>query len=133
TGSRNWLCYTLNMKGLYIEGQTLAEKALQEDPARLNLTSACLGLAYAKTDQREKALDVIAKVKEGAKERYVMAYWIVAQYGAFGDKDAAFAELETAFQNHDWFLNRLKIDPFMDPLRGDPRFDEMVKRLGLPN
>jgi tetratricopeptide (TPR) repeat protein len=99
---------------------------------RLNLTSACLGVAYAKTGQREKALDVIQRVKQGAKTRYVMTYWIAIQYAALGDKDAAFAELEKSFENRDWFLNRMKVDPFMDPLRGDPRFDAMVERLNLP-
>jgi hypothetical protein len=32
----------------------------------------------------------------------------------------------------DWFLQRIKVDPFMDPLRDDPRYDELVKRLNLP-
>jgi hypothetical protein len=42
-----------------------------------------------------------------------------------GDKDAALGELEKAYQEHDWFMSRLKVDPFMDPLRDDPRFKEM--------
>jgi hypothetical protein len=33
---------------------------------------------------------------------------------------------------HDWFITRLKVDPFMDPLRGDPRFNDLVKRISLP-
>jgi hypothetical protein len=75
---------------------------------------------------------MIAKVKEQAKEGYVMTYWTSIHYAALGDKNAAFAELEKSFQNRDWFLPRIKVDPFMDPLRGDPRFDAMVKRLNLP-
>ena len=51
---------------------------------------------------------------------------------ALGEKDAAFAELEKAYQAHDWFLQRLKVDPFMDSLRNDPRFADLVKRVGLP-
>ena len=53
-------------------------------------------------------------------------------YVALGDKDAAFAELEKALQAHDWFMSRLMFDPFMDPLRDDPRFNDLVKRVGLP-
>ncbi len=49
-----------------------------------------------------------------------------------GDKDAALGELEKAYQEHDWFMSRLKVDPFMDPLRDDPQFKEMLKRLNLP-
>lgn len=51
---------------------------------------------------------------------------------ALGDKDQAFAELEKSYRNRDWFRQRLKVDPFMDSLRDDPRFAEMVKRIGLP-
>jgi hypothetical protein len=61
-----------------------------------------------------------------------MNYWVAVIYAALGDKDQAFAELEKAYQNHDWFLQRIKVDPYMDPLRADPRFDEMVKRLNFP-
>lgn len=53
-------------------------------------------------------------------------------HAAMGDKEAAFTELEKAFQNRDWFLPRLKVDPFMDPIRDDPRFEVMVNRLNLP-
>ena len=49
------------------------------------------------------------------------------------DKDSAFKELDESFKKHDWFFNRLKVDPFMDPLRGDPRFDAMVNDLTCRN
>jgi serine/threonine-protein kinase len=89
-------------------------------------------VAYARTGQQQKALQLVASVNQAKKSRYVMSYWLAVVHAALGDKDAAFAELETAFQNRDWFLPRLKVDPFMDPLRDDPRFDAMVKRLNLP-
>ncbi len=60
------------------------------------------------------------------------AYWIAGIYAALGDKDKAFAELEKAYQARDWFLPRLKVDPFMDGLRDDPRFKAMLKSLNLP-
>ena len=61
-----------------------------------------------------------------------MNYLVATGDGALGDKDAAFAELEKAYQNHDWFLQRIKVDPSVDPLRDDPRFDAIVKRLNFP-
>jgi hypothetical protein len=61
-----------------------------------------------------------------------MNYWVAASYAALGEKDAAFAELEKAYRAHDWFLQRIKTDPFLDPLRDDPRFKDLVRRIGLP-
>jgi predicted Ser/Thr protein kinase len=49
-----------------------------------------------------------------------------------GDKDTGLGELEKAYSEHEWFMSRLKVDPFMDPLRDDPRFKEMLKCLNLP-
>ena len=74
---------------------------------------------------------VIKKWKETEKTYYIPNYWVAATYAALGEKDAAFAELEKAYQAHDWFLQRIKTDPFLDPLRGDPRFKELVHRIGL--
>ncbi|MEP6788000.1 MAG: hypothetical protein ABJB40_06180 [Acidobacteriota bacterium] len=127
-GGKNWLCHTYDLKGMYAESLAIAEKSLDSDMPFL----ADAGYAYAKTGQREKALQVIERWKEGEKRKYVMNYWVAVTYAALGDRDGAFAELEKAYQAHDWFLQRLKVDPFMDPLRDDPRFVTMVKRLNLP-
>jgi hypothetical protein len=61
-----------------------------------------------------------------------MSYWIAVVYAALGDTEAAFAELEKSYQQREWFFPRLKTDPFMDPLRSDPRFADLLKRTGLP-
>lgn len=128
-GARSWLGDTLNAKGMYAETLAMAEKTLQE-PNSAMLSHAAF--AYAKTGQREKAEQIIARWKQAEKNRPVLNYWTAVIYGALGEKDKAFAELQTAYQKHDWFLSRMNVDPFMDSLRGDPRFDEMVKRLNLP-
>lgn len=128
-GARSWLAHTYNTKGMYAEALSIAEKTLDSDMPFLSDA----GFAYARTSRRQEALAVIERWKEGEKKKYVMNYWVAVTYAALGDKDGAFAELEKAYQNRDWFLQRIKVDPFMDPLRGDPRFDEMVKRLNFPN
>jgi len=127
-GGKNWLCHTYAMKGMYPETLAIAEKSLDSDMPFL----ADAGYVYAKTGQREKAMEIINRWKEAEKRKYVMNYWVAVTYAAMGDKDAAFAELEKAYQHHDWFLQRLKVDPFMDTLHDDPRFNEFVKRLNLP-
>jgi tetratricopeptide (TPR) repeat protein len=128
-GGRSWLCHTYILKGLYAESLAISETTL--DSEMPFLTDAAF--AYAKTGRRDKALAMIQRWREIETKRYMTNYWAAAAYAAVGDKDAAFAELEKAYQNHDWFLQRIKVDPFMDPLRDDPRYDAMVKRLNFPS
>ena len=56
-----------------------------------------------------------------------MAYW------QLGEKDKAFAELDKAYENREYQLRFLKIDPSVDSLRDDPRFKELMRRMRLPN
>jgi len=127
-GGKSWLAHSYTADGKYAEALTIAEPTLNSN----NPISSDAAVAYAKTGQREKAIAIIDRLKEAEKSRYVMNYLLATMYGALGDKDAAFTELEKAYQNRDWFMQRLKVDPMMDPLRDDPRFGAMLKRLNLP-
>jgi len=125
---KSWLCFTLNAKGMYAESLAISEKTPQTD----SLLFPQASYAYAKTGRRQQAEEVIKKWREIEKSEYVLNYWIGVIYAALGEKDAAFAELEKAYQARDFFFHRLKVDPFMDPLRDDPRYKELLKRLNLP-
>jgi serine/threonine protein kinase/tetratricopeptide (TPR) repeat protein len=127
-GSQNWLCHTYDAKGMYAESLSISEKKSESSFPSL----APMGYAYAKAGRRREAEEVINRWKELAKTKYVLDYWVAVTYVGLGEKDAAFAELEKAYQARDWFLPRIKTDPFMDPLRDDPRFKDLVRRLGLP-
>lgn len=127
-GGQSWLCHSYNAKGMYAEALAIAEKT-----KGTNFTFfSQLSYAYAKSGRRKEAEEVLSQWKDLEKEQYIMTYWFAITYAALGEKDAAFAELEKSYQAHDWFLQRLKTDPFMDPLRDDPRFKDFVRRIGLP-
>ena len=66
------------------------------------------------------------------KTGYSAAYGIASMYAELGEKDQAFRWLNTAYQERDWLLVDLKTDFLLDPLRSDPRFVELVRKVGLP-
>ncbi len=113
---QSWLCHTYNAKGMYTESLLISEKSLQSNLLGL----AAAGYTYAKSGRPREAEGIINRIKEDEKTRYVGIYWLATTYTALGEKDAAFAELEKTYQARDWFLPRLKTDPFMDPLARRP-------------
>jgi serine/threonine protein kinase/Tfp pilus assembly protein PilF len=119
------------LKGMYGEAISLDEQWLQTDPTnQFALRDA--GIAYAKAGRRDKAEEMITRFQEIAKTQYVPTCRIASIYGALGDKDKAFEELQKAFEARDWELYRSNVDPYFSSLRDDPRFKEMPKRLNLP-
>ncbi|MGQ0542215.1 MAG: tetratricopeptide repeat protein [Blastocatellia bacterium] len=119
-------------KGMYEESRAHNERWLQDDPTnQFALRDA--GIAYAKLGKREKAEEMIARLREVGKKEYIPTNRIAVIYGALGELDKAFVELEKAFDARDWELYRSDIEPYMNDLRSDPRFAVLVKRLNRPN
>jgi len=128
---QQWFGQSRIANGQFTEATAFIEKVLQTSPfAQDNLPIA--GQAYAKSGRPREAEQCIDRLRELAKTQSVRFYWIAAIYAALGDKDKAFAELEKAYQERDWFLPRLKVDPIFDSLRADPRFKDLLKRMNLP-
>ena len=90
-----------------------------------------LGNAYARAGQSAAALKTIAQLQQDVAKDGVGRYEIALVYAGMGKKQEAFKWLEDAYQAHDVGLLYLKIDPCLDPLRSDPRFDDLVRRVGL--
>jgi len=128
---RQYLGYAYISIGRYDDALAVAEKALKLSPQSQE-DLVVVGTAYARSGRKLEAQQYIDKFKELAKTRYVRTVYTASLYAALGDKDKAFAELEKSFEDKDCFLPRIKLDPFMDPLRDDPRFKEMLKRMNLP-
>ena len=72
--------------------------------------------------------ELLARSKTSYLSRYIMA----TVYTALGDKNRAFAELEQAYQQRSFFLSLIQIDPELDSLRPDPRFQAMLRRMNFP-
>lgn len=91
-----------------------------------------LARAYALAGRRDEALKIIEELKRLSERKYVSSTVMASIYAALGDKNQAFALLNKAFEERDFVLVLLKVEPMFDPLRSDPRFAAMVRRVGLP-
>jgi len=127
-GGHRCLGWALELKGA--TGEAIAEyhKAfeLSDDPMML----AMLAHAEASIGKQNQARQILGQLTEEAKARYVPAYAFAVIYLALGEKDHALDWLEQAARDHDGFYtNLIKVEPFLDPLRGDPRFETLVSRI----
>jgi serine/threonine protein kinase len=87
--------------------------------------------ALAPLGRREEAAEILARLEEESKQHYIRAEILAMGYAAVGDFDKAFALLERAFQARSAGLIYLHLDPGYEPLRQDPRYAELVARIGL--
>jgi tetratricopeptide (TPR) repeat protein len=87
--------------------------------------------AYAHAGRRADALRLLAELKKRQKAGYVPAGAFVNAYLGLGENEEAFAWLEKAYQEQSNILQFLKVHPFFDPLRDDPRFKDLLHRVGL--
>jgi len=87
--------------------------------------------AYAHAGRRTDALRLLAELKRRKQAGYVPAGAFVNAFLGLDDNEEAFAWLERAYQEHSNILQFLKVHPYFDPLRDDPRFKDLLRRVGL--
>jgi serine/threonine-protein kinase len=90
-----------------------------------------LGYAHAVSDNHDEARQILNRLLELSNQRYVPPFYIAGIYIGLGDRDRAFQWLEKAYTDRSEWLIYLNIEHMLDPIREDPRFDELVKKVGL--
>jgi len=90
-----------------------------------------LATAYARAGRRTEALRLINELKRRRQTSYVPAGAFINPYMGLGEYDQAFVWFERAYQEKSNILQFLKVHPFFDPVRNDPRFTDLVHRVGL--
>ena len=91
-----------------------------------------LGWAHARAGNTPEAKQILNQLEEISRQTYVFPFAFASIYIGLGDKDHAFTWLEKGYEQRDNPLVFLKAEPLFDPLRSDPRFADLVRRVGLP-
>jgi eukaryotic-like serine/threonine-protein kinase len=87
--------------------------------------------ALALLGRRDEAEEILSRLDEDSRRTYVRGEYLAMGHAAVGNLDQAFDDLERAYQARSAGLIYLHLDPGYDPLRGDPRYTDMVRRIGL--
>ncbi|MEO8436480.1 MAG: winged helix-turn-helix domain-containing protein, partial [Pyrinomonadaceae bacterium] len=115
-------------KGKYDQAIAACQKAIDASE-RSSLVLAVLGYAQAAAGRKGEALKVLDELKAMSKQKYVSPYDLAVLYTGLGEKDRALEQLSKAYEERAGWIINLKVEPLFDPLRSDPRFAELVRRL----
>jgi TolB-like protein/DNA-binding winged helix-turn-helix (wHTH) protein/Flp pilus assembly protein TadD len=130
TGAHQGLGIALLRAGQNDEAIRALQETLQlvSDPRSV----AVLGQAYGIVGRSADAHDILEQLERRARDRYLSPVYLAFVHAGLGDRDAAFARLEEAFRDRSPMLTGAKVDPLLEPLRGDPRFANLLRRMSLP-
>src|SRR6516164_4340356 len=122
---------SLRKRGRYELAIAEGEKGVQLSGGS-PLIKAALAQTLAIAGRESEAHQIVDELANLAKQKYVASYFFAGIYAGLGENDRAIAYLEKAFEEHSHWLIYLHIDPSMDSLRSNPRFEELLRRVGLP-
>jgi adenylate cyclase len=120
--------YTYDAEGKYNEAIADYKKFVSMGDTTMS-TQCFLGYALAQAGRKSEAQAIFEKLK--TTKEYVSPAELAVLYIGLGDKEGAIELLEKAYSAHDLQMQYLKIDPHYDRLRSDPRFVELMKKVGL--
>ncbi len=123
--------------GVTYEQQSKPPEAIAELEQAVSLSHrdpiylSALAHAYAIFDRRQEAKGILVELQQRARREYVTPYNLALVWLGLGDKHEAMANLEKAYEDHSFPLSTINSWPWFDPLRSDPQFQDLVRRIGL--
>jgi TolB-like protein/DNA-binding winged helix-turn-helix (wHTH) protein/Tfp pilus assembly protein PilF len=118
-------------KGMWQEAITELQRATTLEPDEPDYL-AWLGHAYAAAGKTREATGVLERLKSTSPRRYVSPFEMAALCTGLHRKDDAFVWLEKAYEERDSYMACLRFEPTLDPLRSDPRFQDLLRRMNFP-
>lgn len=129
--AHSWLGFAYLQKGMYNEAITEFQKAVDVSGGSSTFLAA-LGHAYGLAGKKEQSRTIIEKLKAISRQSYVSPYDMAIIYTGIGDEDQALNWLEVGYNLHDPAMDMLQVEPALDTLRSDNRFQDLIRRVGLP-
>ena len=117
-------------KGLFDEALAEARKARQLND-RSSVPISLVGYALAKSGKQAEARAVLEELLKLSNQRYVPPFQIAIVYAGLGERDETLAWLERAFKERNQGMVFLKVDPKWNNMRDDPRFQDLLRRVGF--
>jgi TolB-like protein/DNA-binding winged helix-turn-helix (wHTH) protein len=125
-----YLSRTYVLQGSYADA--IAETEKIKPPDVMPFAVGQRGYVYALQGKRHEALEVVKQLQQAATTRHIDPQYIADIYIALGDKDLAFTWLNKAYEDHSPIIIMLNTDPKYNPIRSDPRFADLVRRVRIP-
>jgi serine/threonine protein kinase/tetratricopeptide (TPR) repeat protein len=132
---RAQLAWAYAMKRMYPQALAEYDKIAEPDKSvatENQLVADGLGWVYAVSGRRADALRIAKEVEELSPHAYVDFYQLATIYAGLGEKDDAFRLLEKGYEERSAGMLYLAVDPFWDGMRSDPRYADLLRRIGLP-
>jgi len=130
-GNDHGLARTYAAKKMYPEAIAAVQR-LESNLGRRPMVVSDLAWAYGLAGRTREAQKFISELNEIARHRYVAPVLFMTAYIGLGDNDKALTWLERGYEEHDAWLVFLKIGPTWDPLRSEPRFQAVLRRMNFP-
>jgi len=125
---RQTLGMALELKGQIPEAIAEYQAAIALDPSPTYLS--LLGHVYGTIGRKEEATKLLGQIQDTGKSRYVDPYYLAIVHLGLGDREAALTALEKSFEELNGnTLEYIRTDPFLDPLRADPRFEALAEKI----
>jgi len=128
--AHEWLGLAFQQKGQMREALAAFQRARQLSD--FPQARATLGSSFALTGNRSEALKLLSEMKELSKKRYVPPFDMATLYLGLGDKEQALTWLEKAYDERSWWMAWINVDPALDTLRSEPRFQAIVRKMNFP-
>jgi DNA-binding winged helix-turn-helix (wHTH) protein/TolB-like protein/Tfp pilus assembly protein PilF len=121
-----WLSRVYAVRGMVAESLAESQKQNQGQHGAAHLET--LAMAYAAAGDKQAAMAILQQLHARAQQEYISTFNLAYVYLFLKENDKALEELDAALEKHDMNVSSLKVDPLLDPLRGDPRFRALLKR-----